>query len=280
MVNVFFGVVLIWCFCNISHGQTNSPYKRIRNRIVGGTDASRGEFPHQISLQSGHRHICGGAIISDRWVLTAAHCTSAGGLNVVAGKHNIKEIEDTEQRVGVEDIFVHDSYSGPVRPYDLAVLKLSEPLQFNEYVNAIDLPSPYSEPSGTAVLSGWGSISRTTQKVMPNTLQMGAVPIVSLQKCSQMFEAAAPDSPFTLGDENLCTGPGYNQISSCNVSNANKLLHSIIRFKGDSGGPLISSGQVIGITSWGSVPCEGESPTAYTKVSNFVDWIKNIMSNN
>ncbi|KAL7293352.1 hypothetical protein TKK_0013122 [Trichogramma kaykai] len=249
----------------LQHQQSNGGADS--SRIVGGHEASRGEFPHQVSLQIGSRHVCGGSIINERWILTAAHCTNGEepeDMTVVAGKHNIRTREPTEQRVRVADYRVHDAYEGPVTPYDIALLKLARPLKLDgRYVDRIDLPAPYSEPdSDAAVLSGWGSISRGMRRLMPSTLRKVALPIVDLRTCADMFASADPDSDFKLAESNLCTGPGFRRASSCN---------------GDSGGPLVANGEVIGITSWGSVPCDGGSPVAYTKVSYFVDWISDVM---
>lgn len=106
----------------------------------------------------------------------------------------------------------------PVKPYDIALLKLRSPLQINEYVGAIGLPAQGSEPPGSAVLSGWGSISRTEDRVLPAYLQTATMPVIDLDTCSEMFTAESPDSPFELGESNLCTGPGSDRLSSCNVS--------------------------------------------------------------
>lgn len=90
-------------------------------RIVGGSDAKRGEFPHQVSLQwgptkSGVQHFCGGLILNKDWILTAGHCILAvpsfGAFVVKAGKHNIRKLEITEQTVEVMKTFVHKSYKG------------------------------------------------------------------------------------------------------------------------------------------------------------------------
>ena len=85
--------------------------KKHNSRVVGGSEAYRGEFPHQVSLQHYTKHVCGGTIIDEQWILTAAHCVT-DGLTVVAGKHNIRAKEKTEQRIEVDDYYVHDSFSG------------------------------------------------------------------------------------------------------------------------------------------------------------------------
>jgi secreted trypsin-like serine protease len=92
-------------------GQSNDARESL-NRIVGGREAYTGEFPYQVSLQIRSRHICGGAIIGRKWILTAAHCTIDNNIVVKAGKYNIKQSEDTEQIRLVENMFIHELYSG------------------------------------------------------------------------------------------------------------------------------------------------------------------------
>ncbi|XP_011499751.1 PREDICTED: trypsin-like [Ceratosolen solmsi marchali] len=251
-------------YLQLKVSQTNEDKESV-NRIVGGRAAHAGEFPHQVSLQIRSRHICGGAIIGRKWILTAAHCAIDNNIVVKAGKYNIKESEVTEQTRRVENMFVHEFYSGPVKPYDIALLELASPLRFNEYVREIELPSEGSEPSESAVLSGWGSISRTKKRILPSYLQTARMPLIDLQQCRRMLTVVDPNSPFELSADNICTGPGRGLLSSCN---------------GDSGGPLIANNQVIGITSWGTVPCSGCTPSVYTKVSSYINWIKDIINNN
>ena len=92
------------------------------SRIVGGAEATKGEFPHQVSLQwgippiSSFKHFCGGTIINNKWILTAGHCVLAvpsyGSFVVKAGKHSIIATESTEQTVTVAASYVHESYVG------------------------------------------------------------------------------------------------------------------------------------------------------------------------
>lgn len=93
----------------------------IQNRVVGGVNAKQGEFPHQVSLQWGLppilplSHMCGGSILNENWILTAAHCPKGvpfGGLSVKAGKHRINSREQTEQTIEVAKTFVHPDYPG------------------------------------------------------------------------------------------------------------------------------------------------------------------------
>lgn len=101
---------------NCSGGFLDAFFERFgkpKERIVGGSDAARGQFPYQVSLQGFTGHFCGGAIIDESWVVTAAHCADNGGsITVVAGKTNIHRFENTEQRVKVEDIIIHEDFNG------------------------------------------------------------------------------------------------------------------------------------------------------------------------
>ncbi|XP_076679470.1 trypsin-1-like [Andrena cerasifolii] len=240
------------------------------SRIVGGSEAKPGQFPWQVSLQwgwlSGMSHFCGGSILNSQWVVTAGHCVNAvpsyGKFVVKAGKHNLKLTEGSEQVVEVVKSIVHEEYPGNVAPYDIALLKLATPLKLNNFVQPISLPQPNSTPSGTAVLTGWGSTSRTSSPIMPDKLQTAPLPLIDLVTCKSAIEKLTGNSP--LHETNVCSGPLTGGYSACS---------------GDSGGPLVlnqnGKTELIGIVSWGIVPCGTQgAPSVYTKVSAFVDWIQ------
>ncbi|XP_014606685.1 PREDICTED: trypsin-1-like [Polistes canadensis] len=247
-------------------------------RITGGTDANKNEFPYQVSLQYGLsssslKHFCGGSILNEQWILTAGHCALAvpsfGIFAVKAGKHNIAHTESGEQQRIVVKQIVHENYLGDVNPYDIALLKLNAPLNFNSVVSPIKLPAAGSIPTGTSVLSGWGSISTSSIAEMPDILQKANLPLIDISTCRQAMNKVIGSTP--LHETNVCTGPLTGGYSACS---------------GDSGGPLaIKSAangvEVIGVVSWGVIPCGTRgAPSVYTRVSAFNSWIENKIKSN
>ncbi|XP_019871625.1 trypsin-1-like [Aethina tumida] len=236
-------------------------------KIVGGKDASKGEFPYQISYQYGllgtWSHICGGSILNENWIITAGHCVSEapafGDYRIVAGILDLDEESDLKQEILVSQKIVHPGFDGGVGPNDIALLKLASPLVLNEVIQPVSLPSSDLVASGDVVLSGWGSMGGVIIPIMPNRLQKAELPIIPNDECNNALNAiSAEDNPFDDAS-NICTGPLTGGYSACS---------------GDSGGPLAVDGVLVGVVSWGFVPCgSAGAPSVYTKVANFVDWI-------
>lgn len=235
----------------------------IDGRIVGGQDAEPHSAPWIISMQWGigglTTHLCGGSIIRAHWVVSAAHCLDAvpsfGTWVVIAGLHNIAESEPTEQRRNVDrsNTWRHSKYSGGVGPFDIGLIRVGIAFDFNDHVAAIALPKYDHIHSGEVELHGWGSVSTSHFPINPNILQHVAKPIIPIDEC----DAVLGSSP--LHETNVCTGPLEGGISACS---------------GDSGGPLTQDGELVGIVSWGFIPCgSANSPSVYTRVSAFIDWI-------
>lgn len=235
----------------------------VEGRIVGGQNAQRHAAPWMVSIQwvlLGARHMCGASIISPDWVVTAAHCLIGlppiGRMEVAAGRHDISVSENTEQRRSLNRRFVHEQFGGNVGPYDIGLLHFQIPFAFNAAVGAIALPRPDVTHSGTVRLVGWGSTSTGMLPTLPNILQTVNKPIVPYETC----EAVLGDSP--LHPTNVCTGPLSGGTSACS---------------GDSGGPLDQNGELVGIVSWGMIPCGSVgAPSVYTKVSSYIHWINSI----
>lgn len=142
-------------------------------RVVGGTDAELNEFPYQISIQYKGRHHCGGSILNECYILTAAHCARAvSDTIIIAGAHNLRQFSGHEQIRHIEEFINHENSTSDVGPYDIALIKLTDPLILNEFVQPISLPRANQYPEGNAVISGWGSTSRELDPIFPDVLQV------------------------------------------------------------------------------------------------------------
>jgi secreted trypsin-like serine protease len=226
-------------------------------KIIGGTPATPGAYPHQISLQvvqgSSRYHSCGGSILSPTKIACAAHCCSgrsAASLRVVAGAHNMQVQEPTQQVVGVARVAIHPSYNSQSMNNDACKIFLSTPLTLNARVQAIDLCT--SEPTtGTCTATGWGTTS-TGGNVTPSSLQQINLAIIPRSTCASQYS-----SVNRITASMLCAG-GTAGKGGCN---------------GDSGGPLVCTvGGVkclAGATSWGMQPCAQQRyPTVYANTAS------------
>lgn len=274
---------MVWPMASLrSKLQVEKPY------IIGGQDATRGEFKHQVSMQVSvaffyEQHICGATLIAPDWVLTAAHCVKGvpwyASAFILAGKNNLAEQEDGQQRSAVKKMIAHEKYNtqqnSGVGPYDIGLLQLKTPVTYNQWIQPAQLPVQDVVPSGMATLSGWGSVSTTQDVVIPDVLQKLDLPIIPFAECyafiDELVKKDDPPSANPLADTNICVGYlDKNGTGSCS---------------GDSGGPLTQKDGdkaiVLGATSWGYFPCGDEpAPSVYTRVSAYIPWIQDKMSSN
>ena len=231
--------------------------------IVGGEEAEPHSIPFQVSLRrkSDDFHFCGGTVLGPGHVVTAAHCSdwTADEVEVVAGEHDRSVEEGTEQRRGVISLTVHENYGKPKNyENDIAIWKLSEPFELNEYVAAVNLPTQEQPSEGSCTVSGWGTL-QSGGSCCPMKLMKVDVPVVADGTCRLEY-------PFSIADSMICAGEVGKD--SC---------------QGDSGGPMVcynqdGSGYLGGVVSWG-IGCGGLfHPGVYTEVSYFVDWIGNNMN--
>ncbi|KAK8393307.1 hypothetical protein O3P69_013376 [Scylla paramamosain] len=245
----------------------------IFTRIVGGSQAERNEFPWQVSLQFVSNwythHICGGTVIDQRWVLTAAHCThnfESHQLLVVAGEHHLKRRHGEEQTRKVETIVEHPQYNVETQEYDIAMIKLSQPLVMDGVtVSPICLPPYLNKFTGNGVVTGWGNTKEDGES--SDVLMKVVVPIISDQECRNSYRAIGYTGPII--DNMLCAGYSTGGKDAC---------------QGDSGGPFISLGRdsryyLAGVVSWGIGCARPHVPGVYTEVSHFVPWVSDVISN-
>ncbi|XP_066140920.1 venom serine protease-like [Euwallacea fornicatus] len=232
-------------------------------QIVGGTETGINEFPAMaalISLESGLLY-CGAHIISDRFVLTAAHCVYAKDpktLGILVGDHNITAGEDTPYSAlyYVSDYLIHPSYNTATYVNDIAIIKTDSQIIFSNYVGPVCLPFRYylaDFVAQTGTILGWGQIEfsgPTSDVLLEANLQ-----IISNAQCQ-----SAQTSEVIVAQE-ICTyADGKDSCQS------------------DSGGPVLWTDittnrmHLIGIISHGT-GCATDFPGINTRVTSFLDWI-------
>ncbi|ODM98260.1 Trypsin-1 [Orchesella cincta] len=224
-------------------------FKSVPDRIVGGSQASKGEFPHIIQIKRNGGQYCGGSLVNANYIVTAAHCATASvaGYTLVAGEHNLNSNEGTEQSRSVSSIVRHPQYNANTQANDVAVMRVSSPFTLNTNVRAVTLPSSSFNPASQLTVAGWGTL--TSGGNLPTILMKVTVPLVSTATCRNAY-----GSQIVAGM--LCAGTAGKD--SC---------------QGDSGGPLMSGSTLAGIVSWGYGCAAAGYPGVYADVAYYSSWI-------
>uniref|UniRef100_A0A8C8UBP2 Trypsin 5 n=1 Tax=Peromyscus maniculatus bairdii TaxID=230844 RepID=A0A8C8UBP2_PERMB len=125
------------------------------DKIVGGYTCQENSVPYQVSLNSGY-HFCGGSLINDQWVVSAAHCYKSR-IQVRLGEHNINVLEGNEQFVTAAKSIRHPKFNSKTLDNDIMLIKLASPVTLNARVATVALPTSCA-PAGTqCLISGWGN---------------------------------------------------------------------------------------------------------------------------
>uniref|UniRef100_A0A8C5FGI9 ST14 transmembrane serine protease matriptase a n=1 Tax=Gadus morhua TaxID=8049 RepID=A0A8C5FGI9_GADMO len=237
------------------------------SRIVGGQDAVAGEFPWQVSLHSkDHGHLCGASIISERWLVTAAHCVQDNGKSrfsqpgtweAYLGLHVQRQTGKTAERRTLKRIIPHPYYNEYTYDNDIALMELSSSVPYSDHIRPICMPAAqHVFPPGHSVwITGWGATRE------------GGLAATVLQKAQ-----------VRIINQTVCNNLMANQITS-RMMCAGVLLGGIDACQGDSGGPLSSPSKggrmfLAGVVSWGDGCARKNKPGIYTRVTKYRGWIK------
>jgi len=231
-------------------------------KITGGTNADISSFPWMVFIEAGD-FTCGGSIIGDRWIITAAHCTRddynvripASSFDVVVGANNPRNpLQGKTYKVS--EVIAHESFDISTLENDIALLRLTLPVDYPnavpiKLIASLDVAAGATAPGVISWVTGYG-ITSVDPVIYPSTLQKVQLPIVSNSQASSVW----PDIPST----DMMAGYRDGNKDAC---------------IGDSGGPLVvpvaGDYKLAGLVSWGSGDCDTYG--AYTRLSLFESWI-------
>lgn len=237
--------------------------KQEQTKITGGTTASITDFPWQVYFRTGD-YRCGGSLISENWVITAAHCTEdesgtripASRMSVRVGTNNPASTSEGETYT-ISEVIVNENFNNETLENDIALIKLSRPLvnavaKPIKLVTSVDVSYGSTDPGVMSWVTGWG-LTQVDPNVFPTSLQKVQLPIITNAQASTVWRSIpATDlmAGYLNGNKDACSG--------------------------DSGGPLVvpvlGEYKLAGLVSWGSSECDTYG--AYTRVSMFEDWIR------
>lgn len=236
-------------------------------RVIGGVDASIDTWPWQTLFILGNEK-CGGTLINDRWIVSAAHCfekydltrISSYNITVLLGLNDTTNTRAVSMQIRkVVEVISHPDY---IFPYsDISLVRMNQPIAISDFVAPACLPNGEKPPVGTeCYVTGYGTTHPESTN-LPTRLQQAAVPLVDLEVCRKAYE----NFTHTVDTAKMvCAGYKAGRVDAC---------------RGDSGGPLVCqrctecNWFLAGVTSFGRGCAQPDSYGIYTNVEHFEEWI-------
>ncbi|XP_004648555.1 granzyme B-like [Octodon degus] len=234
-------------------------HKTRAGEIIGGHEAKPHSRPYMAFMQFWYTDVyenCGGILIHEKFVLTAAHCFNSTlasqykGTTVFLGAHNVTKKEKTQQLRFVQRRVPHPNFCFREWSNDIMLLQLEEKAILTKEVQILELPKGKSKimPGTLCQVAGWGLLAQSGKHA--DTLHEVELTVQDDKEC----EIRWPNYHTVI---HICAGDPKIQKAS---------------FKGDSGGPFICNNVLQAIVSYGSE--DGQPPRVYTKLSPYLDWIE------
>ncbi|XP_073845359.1 trypsin-like [Musca autumnalis] len=226
-------------------------------RIVNGVDTTIEKHPYQVSLQtSSGSHFCGGSIISEDIIVTAAHCMQSYSASQIRVRLGSTQYNSGGDLVAVKAFKYHEGYNSKTMVNDIAILKLATPVKETAKIRYISMAEKTPATGTPAVVTGWGTKCYLTCISLPKTLQEVEVDIV---------------------DEKACASSEYKYGSQIKETMVCAYAVNKDACQGDSGGPLVAEDKLVGIVSWGMGCAKTGYPGVYADVPSLRSWVEKTM---